>query len=44
MILLGPSLPEEGYEEAPVIIDGKTTEAIGGRKLPSKLHSLQCRS
>lgn len=26
----GPSLAEEGYEDAPVIIDGKTVQAIGG--------------
>ena len=30
MIPLGPSLEEDGYEEAPVIIDGKTEQAIGG--------------
>ena len=30
IILLGPSLAEEGYEEAPVIVHGETKQALGG--------------
>lgn len=30
IIRLGPSTEEEGYEEAPVIIHGKTEQALGG--------------
>lgn len=30
MIPLGPSTVEEGYQEAPVIINGKTQQALGG--------------
>lgn len=40
---VGPASPSKGYTKADVFTDGKKAKGYGGRQLPSKHNTIQCR-